>query len=41
MNSLQNRVALVGEASQGLGAACAHALAEAGATFIVYARGSS
>ncbi len=30
MNSLQNRVALVGGASQGLGAACAHALAEAG-----------
>ena len=38
MNSLQNKVALVGGASQGLGAACAHALAEAGATVIVYAR---
>jgi 3-oxoacyl-[acyl-carrier protein] reductase len=38
MYSLQNKVALVGGASQGLGAASAHALAAAGATVIVFAR---
>lgn len=38
MYSLQNKIALVGGASQGLGAACARALAAAGATVIVFAR---
>ena len=38
MYPLQNKIALVGGASQGLGAACASALAEAGATVIVFAR---
>lgn len=38
MYPLQNKIALVGGASQGLGAACAHALAAAGATVIVFAR---
>jgi len=38
MYSLQNKFALVGGASQGLGAASAHALANAGATVIVFAR---
>ncbi len=38
MYSLQNKIALIGGASQGLGAACAKALAAAGATVIVYAR---
>ena len=38
MYPLQNKIALVGGASQGLGAACAHALAAAGAAVIVFAR---
>ena len=38
MYHLQNKIALVGGASQGLGAACAIGLAAAGATVIVYAR---
>ena len=38
MYPLQNKIALVGGASQGLGAACAIRLAAAGATVIVYAR---
>ena len=38
MYPLQHKFALVGGASQGLGAACAHALANAGATVIVFAR---
>ena len=38
MYPLQNKIALIGGASQGLGAACAKALATAGATVIVFAR---
>ena len=38
MYHLQNKIALVGGASQGLGAACAIGLAAAGATVIIYAR---
>jgi len=38
MNALKNKYALVGGASQGLGAACANALAAAGATVIIFAR---
>ncbi len=38
MYPLQNKIALIGGASQGLGAACAHALAAAGATVVVFAR---
>jgi len=38
MYPLEDKIALVGGASQGLGAACAKALAAAGATVIVFAR---